>query len=458
MKELSARSLLSDSARTGLMWQVAILAGPLVLQNLSHTLLGVIDTYFVSRISTDSLAAVGLSGVMFFAVLMLFRGMANSTIVFVGRDFGEGDDAKIGRDIWRVLNMVGWASLLVFAFPSLFSWLMSVAAPPDSPTVQALGTTYLQIRGFEIPFVMFSTVVWGFLVGRGDSRTPAILAWVTVLLNIFLDWVLVLGNLGFPELGVAGAAYATLMANMINAGLSATILWSRKSRSQFGTGKVTLASPSEIWGVLKVGLPMGVGDFIEIASFSMFFALLARLGTEILAANQIALQYMSISFTFGIAVGMATSSLVAQFLGAKEPDMAEKVAYRAVVLAALGMGLIGICYLIAPEWLMSIYSGEEKVIAAGVIVLQLIALYQFVDAVGIIFASALNGAGDTTFTMISKSVLAWCFFIPLSWFLLFRMETGIGGAWAGALTYLGLLSLVYFLRWRSGRWKTIELT
>lgn len=439
------------------MWQVAILAGPLVLQNLSHTLLGVVDTYFVSRINTNSLAAVGLSSVMFFAVLMLFRGMANSTIVFVGRDHGEGDNAKIGRDVWRVLNMIGWFSLLVFAFPSLFAWLMGIAAPPDNQDVQALGTTYLQIRGFEIPFVMFSTVVWGFLVGRGDSRTPALLAWVTVLLNILLDWVLVLGNLGFPALGVAGAAYATLMANVINALLSAAILWSRNSRAQFGTGKASLATPSEIWGVLKVGLPMGVGDFIEIASFSMFIALLARLGTEILAANQIALQYMSISFTFGIAVGMATSSLVAQFLGAKKPEVAERVAYRGVVLAALGMGLIGMCYLIAPEWLMKIYSDDQKVIVAGITVLQLIALYQIVDAVGIIFASALNGAGDTTFTMLVKSVLAWGFFIPLTWFLLFYMEAGIGGAWAGALAYLGLLSLVNFLRWRSGRWKAIEL-
>ena len=443
--------------RTSLMWKVAVLSGPLVLQNVSQNLLGVVDTYFVSRVSTDALAAVGLSSVMFFALLMLFRGVANSSVVFVGRDHGEGDDAKIGRDIWRVLNVIGWLSLLVFAFPSLFAWIMGLAAPEDSEAVRAMGTTYLQIRGFEIPFIMFSTVVWGFLVGRGDSRTPMILAWITVLLNIGLDWLLVLGNLGFPALGVAGAAYATLLANAVNAILSALILWRGTNRRQFGTGNAYFASPTELWGVIKVGLPMGVGDFIEIASFSAFIALLARLGTGILAANQIALQYMSISFTFGIAVGMATSSLVAQYLGAKDPDTAEKVAYRAVILAAVGMGLIGLCYLIAPERLMRIFSDEPAVIAAGITILQLIALYQFVDAVGIIFASALNGAGDTTFTMIAKSLLAWGYFIPLSWFLLFRMELGVGGAWAGALSYLGILSLVYFVRWRTGRWKTIEL-
>ncbi len=442
----------------GLTWEVLVLAGPLVLQNISQTLLGVVDTYFVSRISTESLAAVGLSVVMFFAVLMLFRGTANGTIVFIGRAHGARDDAKIGEAVWRSLNMIAWLSLTVLALPWLFSLLMSVAAPADSPTVRELGTTYLQIRAFEIPLVMFSTVVWGFLVGRGDSRTPMILAWVTVLTNIFFDWILVLGNLGAPQLGVAGAAYATVLANTVNLMLSAAILWSRTNRRKFGTGKIRIASWSEIKGVLQIGVPMGMGDFVEIASFSAFFALIARLGTDILAANQIALQYMSISFTFGFAINMAASSLVAKYLGAKQPDVAESVGYRASVVAMIGMGLIGLSYLIAPEALMRIFTEERTVIDAGVLVLQLVALYQVFDAVGIVLAGALNGAGDTRFTMFTRLIFAWGVFIPLVWILIFPLDTGIWGAWVGALIYLAGLSAIYFFRFRSGHWKTIELT
>ncbi|MEZ4730500.1 MAG: MATE family efflux transporter [Caldilineaceae bacterium] len=314
---------------TGLTRQIVWLAGPLVLQNLSHTLLGVVDTYFVSRLSTEALAAVGLSSVIFFALLMLFRGTANSTVVFVGRAYGEGDNAKIGMAVWRGLNMVGWLSLLLVTLPWLFGQLMTLAAPGDSVVVRELGIQYLQIRAFEVPLVMFSAVVWGFLIGRGDSRTPMILAWITVLANVFLDWVLVLGNLGAPALGVAGAAYATVLANGINALISAAILWSAPNRRTFLTGQVRLVAWPDLRSGFQVGLPMGVGDFIEIASFSMFFALLARLGTDMLAANQIALQYMSVSFTLGIAVNMATASLVAQYLGAKRPEFAQQVVYRA---------------------------------------------------------------------------------------------------------------------------------
>lgn len=434
-----------------------MLAGPLILQNLSHTLLGVVDTFFVSRLGTEALAAVGLASVMFFAVLMLFRGTANSTVVFVGRAFGEQDNPKIGVAVWRNLNLIAWLSLAVFALPWFFAQVMALAAPSDSEMVRVLGTEYLQIRAFEIPFVMFSAVVWGFLVGRGDSRTPMILAWITVALNIFLDWVLVLGNLGMPALGVPGAAYATLMANAVNALLSAAILWNASNRRAYATGKASFAPWSELRKALEIGLPIGLGDFIEIASFSAFFALIARLGTDILAANQIALQYMGLSFTVGVAVGMATSSLVSRYLGAKQPDTAQKVAYRACGLAMAGMGLIGLTYLVAPDVLMGVFTDEPSVIEAGVTILTLVAIYQVIDAVGVVLANALNGAGDTRFTMFARMIMAWGIFIPLVWVMIYPLELGIGGAWTAAFAYLGLLAVLYFFRFRSGRWKMIDV-
>lgn len=444
-------------SRTGLTKEVAILAAPLILQNLSVTLLGVVDTYFVSRLSTEALAAVGLAGVMFFALLVFFRGIANSSVVFVGRAHGAKDDEAVGRDIWHVLSVVLLFSSLTLVMPFLFTWLFALASPADSETVRQLGTHYLQIRAFEMPLQMFSAVVWGFLVGRGDSRTPMLIAWATVILNIILDWMLVLGNLGMPQLGVAGAAYATLIAAGFNAVVSALILFAPEARRRFGTGKFKFSNWSDLKRVMNIGLPMGFGDFIEVASFSVFFAIIARLGDEILAANQIALQYMSISFTAGVAVGMATSSLVSKYLGAKEPEKAERVGYRAVYLGMALMGLIGLTYLIAPNLLIGFFSEDADVIQAGAVILRLVAFYQIFDALAIVFASALNGAGDTRFTMYTKTILAWGMFIPLSWLFAFPLKGGLAGAWIAALIYLGGLGFVYLWRFRSGKWKTISL-
>ncbi len=437
---------------TNLIRKIALLAGPLILQNLSYALLGVTDTFFVSRISTEAVGAVGLASVLFFALMLLFRSTAASSVVFVGRAHGAGDHAGIGEAVWRLLTMVALLSLVALSLPWVFTFLFSYAAPGNSPEILGLGTRYLQIRALEVPLAMFSAVVWGFLVGRGDSRTPMLLAWTQVLTNIALDALLVPGNLGFPAWGVAGAAVATVLANVVVALLSAWILWRPDSHARFGTRRVRLAGFGELRNVLRVGLPMGVGDFIDVASFTAFFALIGRLGTEVLAANNIALQFMSLSFTMGIAVAQASSSLVAQSLGAQNPQQATRVGYRATILGMILMGLVGLGYFIAPELLMGVFSRDPLVIAAGVAILQLVALYQVVDAATIVLGGSLNGAGDTTYTMLARLVCAWGLFLPLAYVLAFPLGLGVRGAWGGAMVYLIVLAAVYFLRFRSGRW------
>ena len=437
------------------MREVTVLAVPLILQNLSIVLLGVADTFFVSKISTAALAAVGLASVIYFAVMLLFRSTASSSVVFVGRAYGAKDYKQIGRAVWNVLSLITLLSLSTLFLPSLFEFIFSFAAPKDNDLVRQLGTNYLRIRSFEVPLVMFSAVVWGFLVGRGDSRTPMWLAWTTVVINIFLDWLLVLGNWGFPVLGVEGAAYASVIANACSAIASAFILWRPIHRARYATGCFHIASGQEFKQALKIGLPMGLGDFIEVSSFSTFFALIGRISTDTLAANQIALQYMSLSFTMGLAIAMASSSLVAKHLGAKEPESAEKVGYQATYLAMFLMGLIGLSYLIAPRALMGIFTNEAFVISTGVAVLRLVALYQIVDALAIVLGGALNGAGDTTFTMWTKMVFGWGVFLPLAWLFAFPLQWGVRGAWIGALIYLGVLGFVYLIRFRIGRWKQV---
>lgn len=444
--------------RPGLMLtrSIAVVAAPLVLQNLSFTLLGVADTFFVSRISTDAVAAVGLAGILYFALLLLFRSAAASTMVFVGRAHGSGDDAGVGNAVWRVLAMVGLLALLTPVLPWLYGFLFSLAAPADAEAVRTLGTRYLQIRSLEVPLVMFSAVVWGFMVGRGDTRTPMWLAWGTVLTNVVLDAALVLGPGPFPAWGVGGAAVATVLANLGTAVASAWLLWRPAMQRRYSTRTPYLPTRRELVATLKVGLPMGIGDFIEVASFSVFFMILARVGVEALAASQIALQYMSLSFTMGFAIAMAAGSMVAQSLGAGDPGRAEGVGYRATSLAAGAMGLVGLGYLIAPEALIGVFSSDPAVIAGGATVLRLVAFYQLFDAVSIVLGGALNGAGDTTFTMVVRLLLGWGAFLPLAWLLALPLGGGVQGAWLGALLYLGGRGLVYFLRFRSGRWKHVE--
>ena len=203
---------------------------------MAQTLLGVIDTWFISSIGTDAIAALGLAGVIFFTFYVLFRNSLNTLVAFIGRAYGADDFKKIGDIVWRGLSVAGLLSLTVVILPWLFTFIMGWAAPADSGRVAEYGSLYLRIRSIEIPIAMFNAVGWAFLVGRGDSRTPMFMMWAMVAVNIFLDWVMVPGNLGVPPLGVAGAAWATVLANVFNLVVTALIIWSPKNRSEFNTG------------------------------------------------------------------------------------------------------------------------------------------------------------------------------------------------------------------------------
>jgi MATE family multidrug resistance protein len=126
---------------------------------------------------------------------------------------------------------------------------------------------------------------------------------------------------------------------------------------------------------------------------------------------------------------------------------------RATALGMALMGLVGLGYLVAPELLMGIFSRDPAVIAAGVAILRLVALYQIVDAAAIVLGGSLNGAGDTTYTMLARLVCAWGLFLPLAYLFAFPLGGGVRGAWAGAMVYLVALALAYLWRFRSGRWQ-----
>ena len=155
---------------------------------------------------------------------------------------------------------------------------------------------------------------------------------------------------------------------------------------------------------------------------------------------------------------MAASSLVSQFVGAGDTSTAEKAAYRALAIGMIGMGLIGLTYVIAPEQLMGFFSDDPTVIGAGVTILSIIAIYQIFDGAGIVLSGALMGGGDTQFTMLTRLILAWGFFLPMAWLAIFRLDRGVAGAWVTALIYLVTLAIVYFWRFRSGKWKEFQLT
>lgn len=434
--------------------QLLQLATPIVLSNLAFTLLGAVDTLFMGHVSTLALGAVGLGSMTFLTASLLLKSTLTGATPFVARKEGAGDYQDAGKYLQYflclTLLLIPLILLLPFVF-RLFFWLTK----PDPQVARAAGQ-YLSVRLFELPATLLVAAFTAFLLGVGNSLLPMFLNWLAVLLNIGANWLLVFGKLGFPKLGLVGAAWGTVFAMWVQAIGFAIFVWIGY-RKRYRLNSWHWPSWQDLARISKVGLPLGLTDSVEVGAFTTFFAIISRLGSEALAASQIVNQIAALAFMPGFALGAATGSLVGRYLGAGLEEEAEQIGWRG---AGLGVGIMtvaGLLFILFPRPLAMLFTQEEAVIASCIGLLRLIAVYQLFDAVNIVLRGALNGAGDTRFTMTVTLSLAWGLFVPGSYLGAITLELGVMGAWMGALSYLVTLGLIFFFRFRRGNWKKITI-
>lgn len=437
--------------RVSIALEMVKLAAPIVGLNLAYALLGTTDTLFMGRIGKESVAAVGLGSLVYFTAFLLLRGMVNSIVPFASQAFGAGDLRACGRflrdHLWLALFLSAVAPVYFLIFDPI------IRATGASEGVYRAALEFARIRTFEIPFALASTAFLGFLVSQGDSRTPMLITWGMVILNISLNIVLVFGYLGFPALGLRGSAIGTVTSIALGSVVAALIVLSRANRRKYA---ITFALPrvAELRRLLRVGLPLGLLEFIEVAAFTAFLAITitARLGTNELTASQIANQVSSLAFMPGFGLSTAASSLVGRFIGARELELARRTGYAGSWLCMAWMGLVGIGFWVLSEPLMRAFTADSDVIALGSSLLRLMAFYQLFDAANIVFRGSLIGAGDTRFTALVTLVLAWTVMVGGGYALAFEFHLGLIGAWIGPFVYLMIMALIYWQRWRSGVW------
>lgn len=442
------------ATRAGLTGQLIALAAPIVLSNLAYTLLGVTDTAFMGRVSTLALGAVGLGNITFFTAAVILRSTTGGTMPFVARMYGAGDLPAAGRHLKHFIVLALGISPLALVLPWFFRLFFAVTRP--DPEVAAQAMTYMNIRLLELPFTLVNSAIVGFLIGIGNSRLPMALSWLAVSVNLAANYILIFGKLGFPAMGLIGAAWGTVIAVVVQTVAGVIITYSRYRRS-YQLTKLELPTLRDIASMVKVGLPLGLGDGIDVGAFSVFFALISRLGTVELAASQVANQITGVAFMPGFALGAATGSLVGRYVGAGKPSVAEAAGYRGVALGVGVMGVAGVLFLAIPNLLIAPFTRDPEVVRLGTLLLRVMAFYQIFDAMNIVFRGALNGAGDTRFTFVATTAAAWGVFIPGAYLAAFILGWGIAGAWIAALAYLVTLGIVSGLRFRGGRWKSIKL-
>lgn len=412
------------------------LAVPAILHSLLQTLVFVVDRLMLGRYGNASLAAMHLASNLEWTVWNVFAAFEVGTIARVGRHVGAREPALARRSAG--LSLV--ASLVLGSVVACTTPLVLAALPRFAPesTPDALGEAarYLSVTLPASPIVFVSMTSVAILQASGDTKTPLAIGVFANVVHVVLNYVLILGRLGAPALGARGAAISTAISFALVALLATAALF-RADRpvslvKKAGAVRVRGTRRHEARELARIGLP----SFVERALYSMgyvgFAYAVARLGDDAMAANQSLISIESLSFLSADGFGVAAATLVAQKLGAGEPDEARRAARIASRDAIVALGLFGAAAFALRGVILPFFSTKDSVLAIGYATMPILFFVQPFMAGAIVLGQAVRGAGRTRDALVVSVVSA--VFVRLGAIAFFSVALGLGlpGVWLGS--------------------------
>jgi len=436
--------------------KVIRLAYPVALGMISITLLNVVDTAMLGRLGSTPLAAAGISGVAYFAIVFSIAGIGIGVQTLTARRCGEGELLQCGQ----VLNAGIMLALLAGIPLVLASGAIAQGLSPflsQHGDVVSLGAIYMRYRFLGAVFLLLNMVYRGFYNGIGDTKQQLVSAIIVTVSNILLDYALIFGNLGSPKMGIAGAAIASSLATAFGSAYFLGISLMPKYREVYRLYRHFVHALSRIQPIVRLSLPVMGQRLMSNGSFFVFFSIVARIGTLELAASNIIRSVIGLSIMPAIGIGVAAMTLVGQNLGAKKPDEAEVFAWDAAKLAAYLMAAVGLLFVAFPRFIFMIYTSDPAVIALGRIPLVFLGLTQAFGGISLVLEQSLQGAGNTRYVMLAEVLVCSLFYLPVAYLLGIRAHLGITGAWLGELVYWIMMSSLMAAKFRTGTWKSIKV-
>ena len=439
--------------------QALTISIPLIFSSAGLALQQFINRMFLAWYSPEAIAASLPAGLINFTILNLFIGTAGYVSIFVAQYWGANLYDRIGPILWQGLYVAVIAAIVNLLFIPLADPFFKMIGHPLE--VQRLEIIYFQILCFGAGPVVANAALAGFFIGRGKTMPVMIVGIAGSILNMILNYCWIFGTLGFPEMGIKGAALATLTANLIILGLLSLLFFESGNIKKFGILIGWKPDGVLFLRLLRFGLPNGLQFFISYAGLSVFLLLVGRLGITELAATNIAFNINILAFMPMAGLGMATMTMVGQYQGKKRTDLAEKSVYSCFHLTNLYMITLALSYVIIPEvflWPFSLRADPAafpQIEKTAIVLLRFVAVYSLFDGLNIIFASGVKGAGDTRFVMMM--IFGFSFFglaLP-TYMAMVVLRLDLMTAWTILTVYVIILSFAFLFRFLSGKWKSM---
>ena len=436
-----------------------VLALPMVLARATQSIMTFADALLVKHLGTDAIAASATGGFNVFLFAILPMGTVFIVQSFVAQLVGRGDADDAPRFAWYGIGISAVSGVASLALIPGIEPLLDLTH--YSPAVREQMAAYMKIRMYGVVAIVAVEALGNWYGGLGNTWMALVASVVSMAVDLFLNWVLIFGHLGAPEMGVNGAALSSTIGSWVGFAFLAVAFYRRWGGAPRGRPELRL-SLHELVRVVRFGLPNGFNWFLEFAAFQLVFVnfVFSGLGDELVAALNVVIAINSVSFMPAFGLASAGAILAGQAIGGGDRDAVWPQVRVTLVCTMTWMCAIGLLYLVAPAWLMDLFNEDGRSVAlvtTGATMLVISAAWQLFDAIGITLSETLRAAGDTVWTAVARLVLAWAVFLPAGFYVVRELDGGALGAMGCIVGYLALLAAAFAYRFRSGAWRRIEL-
>lgn len=445
-------SALEQPDRFRTIWKLAY---PIVLSGVAQNAIDIADTAFMGHYSQVALGAMAIVALIYFGLITAGMGLATGAQILIARADGRGEHALTGRLFRHSLVLFGALALLAFGLARTSdAWLLGRLL--ENEAVRDAGLAYLDIRLFGIFFAMGNLAFRGLYIGLGRSRLILYTTFAMAAINIALNTVLIFGYFGFPAMGIRGAALASVIAEGVTLVLFLAYTVTAFPHAHYGLfGRLRLEQ-SLLGAILGKGAPIAIQQMISMAGFTYFFVLIEQMGAVELAASNVLRSIYLVFILPIIGFGTAVNTLVSNALGQGKLEAARRAVSRSVMLSFGFTLLLVPVQVIFPEAILSFYTNDPEVIAAGQEPLWVLASALLMFSVSFILFSGISGMGDT---LVYSTIEITTVMIYLS-YLYVLLERGLEDltiAWTAEWVFMGLMGVWSWLYLRFYGWKRQQL-
>ncbi len=435
--------------------EILLLAYPVIIGMISHTVLNLVDTAMVGRLGDVALGSVGLGSFFILVTVLIFGSFHVGMQAITARRLGE----RRSEEFERILLNGSLLALIVGVIVSAVSYVLSpsiFSLLSDDPAVVRLGTDYLAIRSLSIFSMVMIFTLRGFVYGLARVRIDMIVSVLINLLNIVLNYFLIFGHWIFPRLEVRGAAIASAVSTIVGLVVYTMFVYFRVHRHLPDGGREGILSRGLMWQITRISVPRALQS-VSIFGHLIFLRFVGEIGVGELAISNIIFKVFNLSFMVGMSVGAASATLVGRSLGERDTKLAERYGWHSVGLGAFVMGLIGALFIFFPREIMGIFTTRAETIEIGVVPFRLLGAFQLVDGIGIVLSRILQGTGNTFYVMMSEMLTVWIVFIPFTFAAVRLLGGGLELTWWGLYLYITVFAAAMFVKFQRGGWKHVEI-